>query len=161
MKSFHSCDEASHKGKTNTWFTPPEIIEPLGKFDLDPCTLHARPFNTAERHICYDKSECGLGVKWAGRVWLNPPYGDEIAIWLEKLAAHNNGIALVFARTETAWAQSAMRKAAAVNFIKGRISFLNHLGNRVSNAGTGSMLLAFGLFNARAIAKLPGVIFKS
>ncbi len=32
---------------------------------------------------------------------LNPPYGEQTERWLAKLAKHGNGIALVYARTET------------------------------------------------------------
>ena len=32
---------------------------------------------------------------------MNPPYGKFTAKWLEKFINHRNGIALVFARTDT------------------------------------------------------------
>lgn len=156
--SFFSCDSTTHEGLTNTWFTPPEIIATLGVFDLDPCTQTFRPYNTANNHICEDSGECGLSVNWSGRVWLNPPYGKGISKWLNKLAEHGNGIALVFSRTETEWAQNIIKKADAVNFLKGRIAFIRKDGIASTNAGTGSMLLAFGKENVEAIKKLPGVI---
>jgi hypothetical protein len=46
-----------------------------------------------------------------------------------------------------------------VNFIKGRIAFIRKDGKPSTNAGTGSMLLAFGRENVEAIKRLPGVIF--
>jgi DNA N-6-adenine-methyltransferase Dam len=158
-KSFTALDTASHEGQTNTWFTPRELIEVLGPFDLDPCTQSFRPFNTASNHVCEDKGDCGLSAKWDGRVWLNPPYGSKIARWLSKLADHGNGIALVFTRTETAWAQSLIARADGVNFMAGRISFLRMDGKPSSNAGTGSMLIAFGAENVQAIKRIPGVMF--
>jgi hypothetical protein len=92
-------------------------------------------------------------------VWLNPPYGREIAKWLAKLADHGNGVALVFSRTETGWGQEMIQRADSVNFVKGRISFLRKDGNPATNAGSGSMLLAFGPENVEAIKRIPGVIF--
>jgi hypothetical protein len=157
--AFFACDSVTHEGETNTWFTPQDIIKTLGPFDLDPCTQSYRPFDTALRHICEDKGECGLSVKWQGRVWLNPPYGRTIARWLSKLADHGDGIALVFSRTETTWAQSLLSRADSVNFLKGRIAFLRANGKPVTNAGTGSMLLAFGAANVEAIKRIEGVIY--
>ena len=158
--SFFACDSVTHEGQTNTWFTPREILTTLGPFDLDPCTQSFRPFDTAARHICEDQGGDGLAEAWAGRVWLNPPYGKVIGRWLGKLADHGNGVALVFARTETRWGQSMIGRADAVNFIAGRIGFLRADGKPVTNAGTGSMLLAYGAENVAAIRRIPGVVFQ-
>jgi len=32
---------------------------------------------------------------------MNPPYGNRTKQWMKKMAEHDNGIALIFARTET------------------------------------------------------------
>lgn len=157
--AFFACDSVTHEGNTNTWFTPQNIIQTLGPFDLDPCTQSYRPFDTAKSHYCEDRGSDGLSMDWFGRVWLNPPYGKKIARWLSRLADHGDGIALVFARTETAWAQSLLSRADSVNFLKGRIAFLRADGKPVTNAGTGSMLLAFGAANVEAIKRIEGVIY--
>jgi len=158
--AFFACDSVTGRGQTNTWFTPQEIVTTLGPFDLDPCTQTFRPHDTAARHICEDAGQCGMASKWEGRVWLNPPYGKEIAKWLGKLADHGNGIALVFARTDTAWAQSILKRVDAANFMKGRVAFIP-VGEKkptANSSGTPSMLLAFGRENVDAIKRLPGVI---
>jgi len=158
--SFHACDSPSHEGVTNTWFTPVELIISLGAaFDLDPCSQSFRPFDTAATVICEDLGGDGLALSWEGRVWMNPPYGREIESWLEKLRKHGNGIALVFSRTETAWAQKHIRSADAVNFMKGRISFVRADGAQGTNAANGSMLLAYGRENVEAIRRVPGLFF--
>jgi len=81
------------------WLTPKYITDALGEFDLDPCAPMVRPWETAKR--CFTMEDDGLIHKWEGRVWMNPPYGNQTCRWMEKLADHDNGIALVFARTET------------------------------------------------------------
>ena len=36
---------------TDEWYTPKEIIDALGKFDLDPCAPIIRPWETAKNHF--------------------------------------------------------------------------------------------------------------
>jgi len=161
-RSFFACDNVSHKGETDTWFTPDDIFKKLEIcFDLDPCTQTYRPFDTAINVFCEDLGDDGLLLPWSGRVWLNPPYGRGIDAWLKKLQRHGDGIALVFSRTETTWAQQCLGLADAVNFLKGRISFIRADGSKSTNAANGSMLLAFGAENVEAIRRLPGVIFEN
>ena len=157
-KSFCSTDSTNNQ--TDTWFTPKKFIDALGPFDFDPCTQSFRPFDTAKEHVCEDLGEDGLAVEWKGKVWMNCPYGKAVPIWLNRLYEHGNGIALVFARTETKWGQEALRKADAVNFIKGRISFIpNEEGKKSTSAGAPNMLLAYGEQNVRTLLNIPGLIF--
>lgn len=130
---------------SDTWLTPPDILAALGDFDLDPCAApEPRPWPTAARHIC--RPADGLAEPWAGRVWLNPPYSREAVRWLQRLAAHGSGTALVFARTETSWfVETVWRRASAVLFLHGRLHF--HRGDGVraaANAGAPSCLVAYG-----------------
>lgn len=147
------------KGETNIWLTPPHIIPALGHFDLDPCAAPSpRPWGTAERYI--ELPEDGLMAEWKGRVWLNPPYGDETGPWLERLADHGHGTALVFARTETAnWFDHIWHKADAVFFLHGRLTFFHPDGTMGgSNAGGPSALVAYGEQDAiiLKVCALPG-----
>lgn len=113
--------ERSSSG-TNEWLTPPEIIKALGPFDLDPCSPVNRPWPTANRHFTIKDN--GLILPWQGRVFCNPPYGNQTQIWLKKCAQHGNAIALTFARTETRmFFNTVWSDADAVLFIKGRIRF--------------------------------------
>lgn len=138
------------EGNTITWLTPPWIMRELGKFDLDPCCPGTMPWRTADRMI--HEPEDGLSVKWEGRVWLNPPYGKCIDRWLSRLAAHGRGVSLVFARTDTQWAQDAFFKATSVLFIKRRLTFCDNEGVPAPNsAGCGSMLLAYGQEDSLAL----------
>lgn len=150
MRSFVSTDPVSHKGATNIWLTPKWILDALGEFDLDPCAApDPRPFATAKRMIAEADAD-GLSADWEGRVWLNPPYGKHLGPWLNKLRTHGNGIALVFARTETNWLQPIM-ESAGIFFMKGRIKFLRPDGREETNAGAPSILIPFGRKNIAAI----------
>jgi DNA N-6-adenine-methyltransferase (Dam) len=133
-------------GYSVEWYTPPSVFHALGlRFDLDPCAPKGGvPWVPAQRH--YSVEDDGLAQPWLGRVWLNPPYGAATSAWVERLARHGDGVALVFARTDTTWAQRAIANATAVCFVSGRISFIaGHGGEqRGHNAAAGSMLLAYG-----------------
>ena len=148
----------SHRAGTTTWLTPPHILDALGSFDLDPCAAPEWP--TAKRHIILPDD--GLAADWSGRVWLNPPYGSEAWEWLAKLADHGDGIALVFARTETeGFVREVWGKADAVLFLHGRLYFHDAAGVRArANAGAPSCLVAYGWNNVRALAdcELPGTL---
>lgn len=132
----------SHNAQTTTWLTPPHIIEALGPFDLDPCA--APGWVTAREH--YILPQDGLDLPWRGTVWLNPPYGAEVWAWLARLAEHGNGIALIFARTETAgFVDEVWNKATGVLFLHGRLHFHRPDGTRAeANAGAPSCLVAYG-----------------
>lgn len=56
-KSVRSSDE---------WYTPKEILDALGKFDLDPCAPIRPLWPTAE--VMYDQNIDGLSQIWEGRV---------------------------------------------------------------------------------------------
>lgn len=110
----------SHQGSNKTkqeWLTPPTILKKLGEFDLDPCSPIVRPWATANKH--YTILNNGLSREWKGRVWLNPPYGKDTVNWLTKMKVHNNGIVLIFARTETKiFFDHIWEYATAILFIK-------------------------------------------
>ena len=147
MSGFSTLDNPSHEGQTNTWLTPLTIISALGDFDLDPCGFPGH--HTADKMICLP--EDGLKKEWTGRVWLNPPYGKSTGTWLQKLEQHGNGIALVFARTDTSWFHKCQPHLVA--FLKGRIKFLKPDFTQDTNAGHGSVLLAFGSENSRILSE--------
>lgn len=145
--------------KSDTWLTPLHIIEALGSFDLDPCTPEQMPWATARNR--YTEKDNGLIQPWEGRVWLNPPYGLEAAKWLQKLALHSNGTALVFARTETQmFFQQVWPFADSIFFFEGRLFFCDTKGVPAkANSGAPSVLIAYGENNSDAIAdsKLKGI----
>ena len=134
----------SAKMESDTWLTPPEIINQLGKVDLDPCTPPNMPWRTATTMLT--KEHDGLSADWSGFVFMNPPYGKETHKWMDKLAKHGNGIALIFARTETdMFVRTVWSKATSVLFIHGRIYFHHADGRKAdANSGAPSVLVAYG-----------------
>lgn len=99
-------------------------------------------------------------MPWDGYVWCNPPYGLQAARWLEKMAMHNNGIALIFARTETRmFFDFVWSRASALLFIEGRLYFYDVKGNKApGNTGAPSVLIAYGEYAAQRLhdSKIPG-----
>ncbi len=149
MRNFNTNTENKEE-----WLTPPELIAALGEFDLDPCAPppNRRPWPMAKQH--YDKAMDGLAMPWVGRVWCNPPYGRLTFAWLNRLAAHGNGIALIFARTETrGFHDEIWQKADAVFFFEGRLCFHKITGQRGNTANAPSCLVAYGVENVEKIRK--------
>lgn len=141
----------SRGGGADEWLTPPDLLEHLGPFDLDPCAPIVRPWDTAKRH--YTIADDGMRRVWIGRVWLNPPYSTA-GRWLARLAAHGQGTALVFARTETRlWHDHIWPHATGLLFLRGRLHFHYPTGARApANSGAPSVLVAYGERDAAVLA---------
>jgi hypothetical protein len=143
----------SHKMLKDEWITPKHIIDAfgVGYFDLDPCAAVRQPWSCARKAFTVEQD--GLAHNWWDNVWLNPPYGDNTGMWLSRLVEHGSGVALIFARTETAdWFKYIWSKASAVLFIEGRLYFHHVDGTRAAhNAGAPSALIAYGQNNAQAL----------
>jgi hypothetical protein len=143
-----------YDGDSVEWYTPPGIFEALGlTFDLDPCSP-AGGLDWVPARRFFSIEDDGLGKPWDGRVWLNPPYGPNTERWMRKLAAHGDGVALVFARTETEWWQQTVIASHAVCFIAGRLTFVTAAKRPAPyNSGAPSALVAFGPGCAEALAQ--------
>ncbi len=147
MSSIAPPAHTRRKGQTtDSWITPKWLIDRLGPFDLDPCAASPQPWPTAERMITEDQD--GLLEQWRGLVWLNPPYGKNLGVWLNRLALHGNGIALTFARTDTrAFQDNVWPFAWSLLFLRGRLTFFTPLGDSSPvghNSGGPSVLIAYG-----------------
>lgn len=140
----------SARAKSVDWLTPPDIIDSLGPFDLDPCCPPNMPWQTAR--LMLTPQDDGLAHTWRGRIWLNPPYGRDVGPWLERLALHGQGTALIFARTETEFFVQHVWQAAtatAIMFLYGRLYFHYPDGSRAKmNGGAPSVLIAYGHHDA-------------
>ena len=131
------------KIKSVDWWTPPEVFSKLKiEFDLDVASPEGGvPWIPAKNY--YTEQQDGLLSDWHGTVWMNPPYGKHTAVWLEKFVEHGDGIALVFARTDTKWFQEVCVNADALLFCKGRLAFYRS-GEKGANAASGSLFVACG-----------------
>lgn len=151
----------SNSGGNDEWLTPPWLIKSLGEFDLDPASPINRPWPTARQHMTLEDD--GLRTLWpeGARVWCNPPYAH-VWRWLAKLAAHGNGIALIFARTETrGFREQVWEKADGMLFLHKRLSFHHVDGTEAkANSGAPSVLVAYGESNVDALERacLPGAL---
>lgn len=153
--------------KSVEWFTPEWIFKALDvTFELDPCSPGKGLSHVPAKNI-FTIADDGLTQPWAGRVWLNPPYGRGIEKWLGKaadLASSGAGsvIALVPNRTDTKWFQQAAEYADAILFPASRIKF--HPGDKdapfAGSPGTGSAFFGFGSWAARTLrdSKIQGFI---
>jgi hypothetical protein len=149
----------SAHGGTDDWLTPPGLLARLGVFDLDPCSPLTRPWDTAAAHLTLDDD--GLHSPWTGRVWMNPPY-SEVEAWMDRMAEHGHGTALVFARTDTRWWHRAVWPfACSILFLAGRVSFCRPGGDAAGhNSGGPSALVAYGEVDGALLAGsgLPGAL---
>ena len=142
------------------WLTPPEIVQALGPFDLDPCFGAPRPWDTAAEHYGPDAAGGlgGLHMPWrAGMVWCNPPYDRHAWAWLARCADHGSAIALIFARTEVReFHRQVWERATALLFLEGRLFFHHPDGRRAAhNGGAPSVLVAYGEEAAARLYRCP------
>lgn len=153
---FTQATVAKNTVKSVEWYTPAWIFKELSiTFDLDPSSPHDIETHVpaTTKYTIYDN---GLKKPWFGRVWMNPPYGKETPLWMDRFIEHGNGIALVFSRTDTAWCQNAMQNCTAMLFLKGRINFIPGRENlhKKSRCGAGTVMFAFGDHCAIALKRL-------
>lgn len=140
--------ERPYEGKTNDWWTPPEIVRMLGTFDLDPCAGVGQP-PLADR--VYAPPQDGLRLPWEGRVFCNPPYGPHVGEWAARMAEHRNGILLIFARTETRAWRGIWSSADAILFPFRRISFQKPDGSKAKSGTAPSAFVAYGQVGAEVL----------
>jgi hypothetical protein len=122
--------------------TPLPIIDATGPFDLDPCAADPRPWSCARINWI----EHGLDREWLRHlfVFLNPPY-DDCEPWIERLAQHGHGIALLHARTETRWFRPLWERASGILFLANRLKFFRPDGTEHrANSGAPPVLAGFG-----------------
>jgi hypothetical protein len=143
-------------GRSQVHLTPRWIIDTLGPFDLDPCAADPRPWDCAATN--WSEADDGLSRQWFGRVWMNPPFDRyRVEEWCRRLAEHGNGIALLHARTETAWFRRCWEGASGVLFMAQRIKFCRPDGTeQPANSGAPPVLVAFGESNADALRRIDG-----
>jgi len=107
------------------WATPPELFEELHRefnFDIDVC---AEEWNAKLPRFWTEEDNC-LFRSWKGlRCFMNPPYGREIKLFIEKASTSDAElvVALLPARTDTQYFHKFIYGRAEIRFIKGRVAF--------------------------------------
>lgn len=128
---------------SDDWATPPDffatVAAEFGPFTLDSCATR----ENAKCRRYFTSAQHGLSRRWAGRVWMNPPYGRTIGQWMRKAYESSLSgalaVCLVPARTDTAWWHDFATKGK-VRFIRGRLKF----GSHKNSAPFPSALVIFG-----------------
>lgn len=119
-----------YSSESDEWYTPNHIVYRvllvMGEIDLDPCSNDKNnPVVPAGK--VFTKEDNGLVQEWDGRVYMNPPYGREIADWVEYLVEQyeygqvSEAIALVPSRTDTEWFKDFREYPRC--FVWGRLKF--------------------------------------
>lgn len=134
------------------WETPDNLFQHWNhqyNFTLDVC---ARKDNTKCRKY-YSPEKNGLKQRWRGNCWMNPPYGRELKLWVEK--AHRESmsgkccvVCLLPARTDTKmfhqfiWNKEEGKpyNGVQVHFLAGRVKFKG----ASASAPFPSMIVIFG-----------------
>ena len=113
--------------RSDNWPTDPAVFAELdarfGPFTLDPCASD----ENAKCVRYFTREDDGLAQVWAGRVFVNPPYGRAIGAWMRKAheAAQTTAelvVCLVPARTDTQWWHDYVMRGE-IEFIRGRLRF--------------------------------------
>lgn len=127
--SFYSYGGPALSSASDQYWTPQYLADELqaefGVFTLDP----AADENNTKAERFYTKDDDGLSQPWNGIVFVNPPYGRQLAKWVDKAISElpncERIIMLVPARTDTKWFNRAAEHASLIRFFKGRIRFEN------------------------------------
>ena len=125
----------THAGNSSThqaWETPAELLQALSlvfkRFDLDPCTSRKSRSRVRAR-INFTHGDDGLTLPWHGVVFVNPPYGRTLGLWVAKARREvedgraRTVVALLPARPDTAYWHEHVAGRAVVYFLRGRLRF--------------------------------------
>lgn len=133
---------------SSLWSTPQPIFDKLNtefNFTLDVCAIESN-----RKCPAYFSPEVdGLAQPWGlERCWMNPPYGEEIALWMEKAwrsaMAGALVVALVPGRTNPPWWHDYVMYASEIRFIRTKVAFVPPAGDdRNGVPFTGAVIAVF------------------
>jgi hypothetical protein len=140
-----------------TWQTPPELVTAVrryfgGRIPFDAATA---PNNPCKARRFITAAEDGLAMRWPRRVWVNPPYGKALGIWLPKIADEAElGSEIITllpcARYEQYYWQYAMAQANAECLIRKRVKFIRpSTGDRVAGNPYANCFVGFNVDEER------------
>jgi phage N-6-adenine-methyltransferase len=121
-----------NQNKRSDWVTPSDIADRIHAWKpikLDTCTTYKNPMRAEQ---FFTPRVNGLAQPWRcdGLSWCNFPWArDSSPQWISKCSTEGNNWSEVLmlgpSRTDTAWFREMWASVDAVNFCKGRITFLN------------------------------------
>lgn len=145
---------ALFSSRTTTWETPPDFFARLDRefhFTLDVCAT--RKSRKCERFFSAEQN--ALKRRWKGTCWMNPPYGKTIGLWLKMALTQSRlgatVVSLIPARTDTAWWQDVVMRAAEIRLVRGRLRF-------VGASAPAPFPSAVAIFRPGASARRPRVV---
>lgn len=135
----------------DAWETPQWLFDQLNEefhFELDA----AASIENAKCDFFHTKETNGLTAPWAPKTtWINPPYGRDIGLWVEKASEEGRKgatvVMLLPARTDTKYFHNFIwdtdkhcpKPGVEVRFLKGRLKF----GGATNSAPFPSMVAIF------------------
>jgi|CXWL01.1.fsa_nt_gi phage N-6-adenine-methyltransferase len=136
-----------------TWQTPPELLVPPreywgGAIPFDVATSITNPTAALGYWTAIDDA---LAREWPKALWVNPPYGKGLRLWLLKMAdAAQKGSEIISllpcARWEQRYFQTALAQANAVCMIRKRVNFIRaSTGDAVSGNTYANMYLGWNV----------------
>lgn len=106
------------------WGTPQRFFAELDRefgFTLDVCATEGN----AKCKTFFTKEQDGLIQEWTGTIWMNPPYGRNIGLWLKKAAeSRATVVCLVPSRTDSRWWHQYAMTASEIRYVCGRLRFV-------------------------------------
>lgn len=121
------------------WETPQVLFDKLHAefhFTLDVCATKAN----AKCKRFYTLRDDGLKQTWRGRVWMNPPYGRGIDLWVQKaFESQTLCVCLLPVRSDTKWWHRYVMKAGELRLLTRRLSF----GNSTNKAPFPAAIVVF------------------
>lgn len=94
---------------SNDWCTPPEVLDPVHRFASIAFDPFSNPYSLVGAARSVKPPENSLVMDWPhdGLIYINPPFGNELAAVAEKIAAEARRqreiITLVPVRSDTQW----------------------------------------------------------
>lgn len=143
--------EALHSSKSVEWYTPKKyidaVIQVMDWINIDPASCaQANEWIKAQHY--YSLEHSGLKVDWFGKVYLNPPYGGQTGIWVNKLINQyrlfnvTEAILLINAATDRNWFRQLFNYP--ICFTDHRIKFIPADGLTASRPTHGNAFVYFG-----------------
>ena len=146
MRALEKLNRQRKRGITpdmaDAWYTPTWLFDQIGlTYDIDVCAPTEPEARTCPATNYYTEADDGLAQEWFGLIWCNPPYSGA-AVWIDRMADHNNGIALTHMPFNALWMVRAQRAASSARLIQ-TVEFVRPNGE-VERPGYSLCLFTFG-----------------